>query len=60
MALDGSRFLALALLRGLLVELAAANLGEDAGLFAGALETAQGDLERLVFFYTYTRHKNSK
>jgi len=44
-ALDGGRLLALALLRGLFVELAAAELGENAGLLAGALETPQGGIE---------------
>src|SRR5690606_5950681 len=44
----GSR-LALALLRGLLVELALAGFGQNTGLFAGALEAAQGKLKWLVF-----------
>src|SRR5690606_23878216 len=41
--------LALALLGRLLVELALAGLGQHACLFAGALEAAQGKLERFVF-----------
>src|SRR5690606_21835241 len=41
--------LALALLGRLLVKLALAGLGQHAGLFAGALEAAQGKLERLAF-----------
>src|SRR5690554_4752010 len=41
--------LALALLRRLLVILALAGLGQDAGLLAGALEAAEGKLEGLVF-----------
>src|SRR5690606_800609 len=49
LALHGSRGLALALLGRLLVVLALAGLGQDAGLLAGALEAAQGKLERLVF-----------
>ena len=49
LALHRGGGLALALLRRLLVELALAGLGEDAGLFAGALEAAEGKLERLVF-----------
>jgi len=48
-ALDRGGRLALALLGRLLVELALAGLGEDAGLLAGALEATQGKLERLVF-----------
>src|SRR5215467_9068617 len=46
--LDRSRALALALLGRLFVELALADFGEDAGLLAGALETAKSELERLV------------
>src|SRR6185503_21012725 len=49
LALHRGGRLALALLGRLLVELALAGLGEDAGLFAGALEATQGKLERLVF-----------
>src|SRR4051812_37804884 len=48
-ALDGSRELALALCGGLFVELASAKLGEQAGFFDRALETAQRDFEGLVF-----------
>src|SRR5699024_6053967 len=49
LALHGGRGLALALLGRLLVILALAGFGQDTGLFAGALEAAQGKLERLVF-----------
>src|SRR5690606_24418500 len=49
LALHGSRGLALALLGRLLVVLALAGLGQAAGLLAGALEAAQGKLDRLVF-----------
>src|SRR5690606_5783373 len=52
-ALDGRGGLALAGPGGLFVKLAAADLGEDAGLFAGALEAAQGYVERFVLFNAY-------
>ena len=48
MALDRRGGLALALLGRLFVELALARFGQDAGLLAGTLETAQSELERLV------------
>src|SRR5262252_8679931 len=48
MALHRRGGLALALLRRLFVELALARFGQDAGLLAGTLETAQSELERLV------------
>ena len=49
MALHRGGVLALALGGRLFVELAGAKLGQEAGLFDGALEAAQRDLERLVF-----------
>src|SRR5690606_39884767 len=49
LTLHRSGGLALALLGRLLVELALAGLGEDAGLLASALEAAEGKLEGLVF-----------
>src|SRR3546814_14122976 len=49
LALHRGSGLALALLGRLLVALALAGLGEDAGLLAGALEATEGKLERLVF-----------
>src|SRR5690606_22687818 len=49
LALHRGGGLALALLGRLLVELALAGLGQDAGLLAGALEAAEGKLEGLVF-----------
>src|SRR3546814_3387592 len=49
LALHGGGGLALALLGRLLVVLALAGFGQHAGLLAGALEAAQGKLERLVF-----------
>ncbi len=48
MTLDRSRALALAFLGRLFVELALAHFGQDTGLFTGALEAAQGKLERFV------------
>src|SRR3546814_4952201 len=48
LALHGGGGLALALLGRLLVVLALAGFGQHAGLLAGALEAAQGKLERLV------------
>src|SRR5438105_2629191 len=44
-ALDGRGLLALALLGGFLVELAPAQLGENAGLLTGALEAPQGGID---------------
>jgi len=49
-ALDGGGGLALALGGGLFVELAAANFGQNAGFFAGALEATQGYVDGLVLF----------
>src|SRR5688500_19127969 len=48
-ALHGGGFLALTFLRRLFVEFPAAQLGQDPGLFAGALEAPQGGIEVLVF-----------
>jgi len=48
--------LALALRGGLLVELAGAKLGEEPGLLDGALEAAQGHVERLVFLDSDNGH----
>jgi succinate-acetate transporter protein len=56
LALDGSSVLALANSGGLLVSLAAADFGQDAGLFTAALEAAQGNVEGFVLFYTYGWH----
>src|SRR5581483_12449982 len=55
-ALDRRGELALALGGGFFVELAGAKLGEQAGLFDGALEAAQGHLEGLVFANAKARH----
>src|SRR5262249_20472299 len=59
-ALDGGSLLALALLRRLFVELAAAELGENAGLLAGALEAPQGGIEVLILTHSHARHRNLK
>src|ERR1700755_3006126 len=55
-ALDGCGLLALALGSGLLVELARAQFGQQTQLFDGALEAAQGHVERLVFLDTGGGH----
>src|SRR5690606_17313168 len=57
--LDRRRLLALALGGGLLVVLARAELGDHAGLLDGALEAAQGHVERFVFLDSYSRHLHS-
>src|SRR4051812_33816829 len=59
MALHRRGGLALALLRRLFVELALPGLGKDAGLFAGTLETAQRELERLVLANFDVGHDHS-
>ena len=51
-ALDGSGLLALALGSGLFVELAGAQVGQQAQLFDGALKAAQSNVKGFVFFYT--------
>jgi hypothetical protein len=48
--------LALALLRGFLVELTASQFGQDTGLLAGAFETAQSCVEVFTFSYSDARH----
>src|SRR5262245_17683165 len=47
-ALHCRGLLAFPFLRGLLVEFAPPQLGQDSGLFAGALEAPQGGIEILV------------
>src|ERR1700742_1990665 len=59
MALHRRGGLALAFLRGLFVELALTRFGQNAGLFAGALETTQCELERLVLAYFDVGHDGS-
>ena len=55
-AFDRSCFFTLALSRWLFVELACAQVGQQAELFDGALEAAQGYVKRLVVFNTNGRH----
>jgi hypothetical protein len=59
MPLDGSGLFAFPFLRGFFVEFAPSQLGENACLFTGALETPQGGIEILVLTYSNTRHLNS-
>lgn len=47
--LDGSSLLALTFSRGLFVELTGTKLGQQAGLFDGALETTKRNLKGFVF-----------
>src|SRR6185295_18884253 len=54
--LDGSSLLAFPLLGGLFVEFAPAELGENARLFTGALESPQGGVEILILANTNARH----
>jgi len=56
MAFDGSGFLAFSFLSRLLVELATTKFSQNASLLTGALETTQGSVEILIFFYANTRH----
>src|SRR3984885_8597501 len=58
MTLHRSGLLSLTLLGRLLVEFTSTKLGEDTGLFAGALEAAQGGVEILVFADTNAGHSN--
>src|SRR5690606_23914108 len=58
LALHGGGGLALALLGRLFVVLALAGFGQHASLLAGALEAAQGKLERLVFADFDAGHRN--
>src|SRR3954467_5844195 len=55
-ALDGRGLLSLALGSGLLADLARARFGQQTQLFDGALEAAQGRVERLVFLDPDGRH----
>lgn len=58
MAFNGGSFLAFPLLGWFLVELATAELGENASFFTGTLEATQCSVEILIFFYANTRHTN--
>ena len=55
-AFHSGGFFALALGRGLFVELAGAQVGEQAQFFNGALEAAQGDVEGFVVFNSDRGH----
>src|SRR5206468_4704442 len=57
MALDGGSLFSLAFGRGLLVELAGAKLGQEAGFFDRAFEAAKRGLEGLVFADADTGHE---
>tara|TARA_R100000306_G_C4381043_1_gene144411 strand:- start:2638 stop:2934 length:297 start_codon:yes stop_codon:yes gene_type:complete len=50
MTLYSGSQLALTLCGRLFIEFTTTNFRKDASLFTGALESAQGDIERLVFF----------
>jgi N6-L-threonylcarbamoyladenine synthase len=58
MSLHSSGLLSLTLLRRLLVEFSATELGEHTGFLARALETAQGGIEILVLANTNAGHSN--
>ena len=59
MPLDGGGLFAFSFLGGLFVEFAPSQLGENACLFTGPLETPQGGVEILVLAYSNTRHLNT-
>src|SRR6204780_5758770 len=56
--LDGGGLFAFSFLGGLFVEFAPSQLGENACLLTGPLETPQGGVEILVLAYSNTRHRN--
>ena len=58
-ALDGCSHFTFAFLRRFFIKLTTANFGQNSGFFTGALETADGDFEGFVIFYTYIWHTNS-
>jgi hypothetical protein len=58
-ALDGGGFLSFPLLRGLFVEFAPPQLGQNAGFLAGTLETAQSGIEIFIFSNTNAGHRNT-
>src|SRR5690606_24499619 len=57
MPFDRGRALALAFLSRFLVELTPTQLGQNARLLAGALETTQSRVEVLTFSNSYARHQ---
>ena len=56
MAFDGGGFLAFAFGGGFFVELAGAQVGQQAQFFDGAFEAAKRDVEGLVFFDSDSGH----
>jgi hypothetical protein len=58
-ALDRRGFFSFPFLRGLFVEFAPAQLGQNAGFFAGALKTAQCGIEIFILADSDARHRNS-
>ena len=54
--LDGSSLLTLTFSGGLFVEFASAKFGKKTRLFDGALEAAEGNFKRFVFFNADSRH----
>jgi hypothetical protein len=59
MPLDGSGLFAFPFLRGLFVEFAPSQLGENASLLAGPFEAPQGGVEILILADSDTRHRNT-
>jgi hypothetical protein len=58
--LNGSRFFALAFLRGFFVKLTPSELGKHARLFAGTFKTTQGCVEVFAFSYSDAWHLFSR
>ena len=56
LAFNGSGSLTLALGGGLFIKLTGAQLGQKTCLFDSALEAADSNLERLIFFDANVRH----
>jgi hypothetical protein len=59
-ALHRGGFFTLALLRRLLVELAATQLGQDTGFLASTFEAAQRCIEVLALSYSDARQSNTR
>jgi hypothetical protein len=57
MPLDGGSLFAFSFLRGLFVEFAPSQLGENACFLTGPFEAPQGGVEILVLAYSNTRHR---
>ena len=58
MAFNGSGFFTLTFLGRFFVKLTTAKFSQNSRFFTGALETTQGSVEILIFFYADTRHTN--